>query len=62
MGHFHLDVFADEAADQVAQLGQHIGEVDGFGLQRLPARESQQLAHQVGGAVGVLLDLHDVGE
>ena len=32
------------------------------GCRRLLAREGQQLAHQVGGAVGVLLDLHDVGE
>ena len=31
-------------------------------LQRLLAREGEQLAHEVGGAVGVLLDLHDVGE
>ena len=31
-------------------------------LQGLLAREGEQLAHQVGGAVGVLLDLHDVGE
>src|SRR3546814_13946926 len=31
-------------------------------LQGLLARKGKKLAHQVGGAVGVLLDLHDVGE
>ena len=33
-----------------------------FGVQRLAPREGQQLAHQIGGAVGILLDVHDIGE
>ena len=57
-----VDVLADQAAQQVRQLGQHVGDVEHPRLQALLAREGEQLAHQVGGAVGVLLDLHDVGE
>ena len=30
------------------------------GLQRLPAREGEQLAHQAGRAIGAALDVHDV--
>ncbi len=44
------------------QLGQHVGDVEDARLQALLARERQELAHEVRGAVGVLLDLHDVGE
>ena len=40
----------------------HVGERQDFGAQRLAAREGKQLAHQIGGAIGVLLDVHDVGE
>ena len=57
-----LDSLADQAAQQVRQLGQHIGQHQDLGLQRLLAREGEQLTHQVGRAVGVLFDLHDVGE
>ena len=62
VGHLELDVLADQAAQQMRQLGQDVGQVEHLGLQGLLAREGQQLAHQVGRAVGVLLDLHDVGE
>ena len=48
--------------EQMRQLGQHIGNVENARLQGLLPREGQQLAHQIGGAVGVLLDLHDVGK
>ena len=44
------------------ELDQHVGNIEDPRLQRLLARERQQLAHQIGGAVGVLLDLHDVGK
>ena len=57
-----LDILADKAAQQMRELGQHVGDVEDARLQGLLAREGQELAHQVGGAVGVLLDLHDVGE
>ena len=49
-------------ARQHAQIGEHVGQVQHFGPQRLLAREGQQLPHQRGGAVGVLLDVHDVRE
>ena len=57
-----LDVDADQAAQEVGQLGEHVGDVQHLGLQGLLAGEGEELAHQIGGAVGVLLDLHDVGE
>ena len=57
-----LDVLADQPAQQMRQLDQHVGDVEDARLQGLLAREGQELAHQIGGAVGVLLDLHDVGE
>ena len=57
-----LDIFADQAAQEMRQLDQHIGDVDDARLQGLLPREGQELAHEVGGAVGVLLDLHDVGK
>ena len=57
-----LDILADQPAQQVRQLDQHVGDVEDARLQGLLAREGQQLAHEIGGAVGVLLDLHDVGE
>ena len=57
-----LDVVADQAGKQHAQIGQHVGQVQHLRPQRLLAREGQQLAHQRGRPVGVLLDVHDVGE
>src|SRR3546814_11203969 len=57
MAHLQLDVLADEAAQQVRQLGQDVGKVQQARLQGLLARKGKKLAHQVGGAVGVLLDL-----
>ena len=44
------------------EIGQHLAEIEHLRPQRLPAREGQQLPHQARGAVGVLLDLHDVLE
>ena len=46
----------------MGKLGQRLARVEHFGLQRLLAGESEQLAHQIRRAVGVLADLHDVGE
>ncbi len=62
MHHGELDVLADQPAQQVRDFRQHVGHLQHARLQGLLAREGEQLAHQVGGAVGVLLDLHDVGE
>ena len=59
---FSLIVVADQPGQQHAQVGQHVGQVQHFRPQRLLAREGQQLPHQRGRAVGVLLDVHDVGE
>ena len=57
-----LDLLADQPAHHVLQLGQNVAELQHLGPQRLPAREGQQLAHQAGRPVAVLLDLHDVLE
>ncbi len=51
-----------QARQQHAQVGQHVGEVEHLRPQRLLAREGQQLPDQRRRAVGVLLDVHDVGE
>ena len=37
-----------------------LAELQHLGLQRLPAREGEQLAHQAGRPVGAALDVHDV--
>ncbi len=57
-----LDVLAEQPLQQDRQVGQHLAEHQHLRAQRLAARERQQLAHQAGGAVGVLLDVHDVLE
>ena len=57
-----LDILADQPPQQVRQLDQHVADVEHARLQCLLAREGQQLPHEIGGAVAVLLDLHDVGE
>ena len=62
MHNFELDVLTDQPLDQVAQFIQDIGDVENARLQGLLPREGQQLPHEIGGAVGVLLDLHNVGE
>ena len=62
MHHVERDLLAQEAAQQQTEVGQRVVEVDDLRAQRLLARERQQLAHQRRGAVGVLLDLHDVLE
>ncbi len=46
----------------MGEFDENIGDVENPRLQGLLPRERQQLAHQIGGAVGVLLDLHDVGK
>ena len=62
MHHDQLRFLAQQPAQQVRQFRQHLGDVKQPRLQRLLAREGQQLAHQRRRAVGVLLDLHNVGE
>ena len=57
-----LDLLADEPAQQHVQIGEHLAELQHLRTQRLTPREGQQLTHEAGGAVGVLLDLHDVVE
>ena len=56
------DRLADQTAQQHLQLRQHFAELQRLRPQRLPAREGEQLPHQPGRPVGVLLDLHDVLE
>ena len=43
-------------------IGQHVAQLQHLRAQGLAAREGQQLAHKPGRAIGILLDLHDVGE
>ena len=57
-----LDVLAEQAAEQDRQLGQHVAELQALRPQGLLAREGEQLAHEAGSAVRVLLDVHDVLE
>ena len=59
---FEIDVFADQPFDQVPQFVENIGDVENSRLQRLLSRKGQQLPHEIGGAVRILLDLHDVRE
>ena len=56
------DRLAEQPVEQHGDVGEHLAELDDARPQRLPARESQQLPHQPGRAVGVLLDVHDVLE
>ena len=53
---------ADKAAQQHLQVRQNVRQLQHLRAQGLAAREGQQLANEAGGAVGVLLDLHDVLE
>ena len=55
------DFLADQPVQQVGQVRQDVAQVQDLGAQRLLARKGQQLAHQRGGAVGVLVDLDQVG-
>ena len=57
-----LNFFADQPAQQRGQLIDGFGDIEAHRRQRLFARKRQQLAHQDGRPVGVLLDLLNVGE
>ena len=54
---------ADDALEHAdGEVRKHVAELQHLRPERLPAREGEQLPHQPGGAVGVLLDLHQVLE
>ena len=55
------DLLAQETVEQVGELGERILEVDDRRAQGLLAREGEKLAHQARRAVGVLVDLHQIG-
>ena len=57
-----IDLLAHKAAQQHLQVGQHVAQLQHLRAERLAAREGEQLTRQRGGAVRVLLDLHDVLE
>ena len=57
-----LDILAEQAREQDGQFRQHIAELKHLRAQGLLAREGKQLTHEPGGAVRVLLDVHDVLE
>ena len=60
--HGERDLLADQPPQQHGEVGQHLAEIEHLRAQRLLAREGEQMPHQARGPVGVLLDLHDVGE
>ena len=57
-----LDRLAEQPGEQHGDVGERLVELDHLRPKRLPPRERQELPHQAGGAVGVLLDVHDVLE
>ena len=57
-----VDLLAEQALQQHREIGQRLAEIEHLRPQGLPPRERQQMPHQARGAVGVLLDLHDVAE
>ena len=60
--HVKGDILAYQAPEQHRQVGQGFAYVDHLRTHGLLAREGEQLTHQAGGAIGILLDLHDVLE
>ena len=56
------DFFSENPFQHLAQFHEVFGDVDQFGLQRLLAGKCQQLAHQTGGAVGVVFNLNKVSK
>ena len=62
VAHVELDLLAEQALQQQREVGEHVAELEHLRAQRLAAREGEELPHQARGAVGVLLDLHDVRE
>ena len=59
---FKHNLFAENPFEHMAEFDEVFGNVDQFRLQGLFARESQQLANQPGGTIGVLLNLDQVGK
>src|SRR5690348_10433917 len=62
MHNIKLDVFADQSLQQVPQFVENVSNVEDARLQGLLPRESQQLPHEIGGAVRILFYLHNIGE
>ncbi len=56
------DAFAQQPAQHLGQLADHRAEIEHARLHRLLAREGEQLAHKIGGADGVLVDVVDLAE
>lgn len=59
---FKFDICADQPPQQIGRFAQHLGHIENLGLQRLLARKCKELTDQIGGPVGVLLDLLDIGK
>ena len=55
--HYHVDVFADQAIQQLEIFCNYRVQVEDFGGEHLLAAEGQQLASECGGAVGGVGDL-----
>ena len=54
------DLLAHQPVQEVAQVRQRIAQIQKLGLERLLAREGEQLAHEARRTVGVLVDLFEV--
>ena len=55
-------MIADQTAQQITEFAERLRNIDNLRLHLLLAGKREQLAHQIGRAVGVLLDLHNVSE
>ena len=60
IGHTQAHLFANQPVQQMHQIRQHVLQRNAFKLQRLFAREREQLAHKRCRAVGVLADLQKI--
>ena len=50
-----LDLLAHGAVEEGREIGQHLAQLQHLRLQRLPAREGQQLAHEAAARLALLL-------
>ena len=62
MGDLQNNVLANQAPQQMRQVRNGLGDIEHPRDHRLLAGKCEQLTHQIRCPVGVLLDLHDVGE
>jgi hypothetical protein len=61
VGKRERDLLPDQPVQEMRQIGKRIPKVEELGLQSLLAREGQELAHEARRAIGVLVDLLEIG-